>query len=92
MKISTFFGCRCLQHDNWDKCRIITFCKPRIAEALPAARYGNIVDVLDEMHICGIRYYIMLDVQPPEIAFVRNPANGLNFQVTDKSFLMDIFH
>ncbi len=50
-----------------------------VIKALPSATYGNIVDVLDEMRICGIRYYLILDISPAELDFVRNPANGLRF-------------
>jgi Biopolymer transport protein ExbD/TolR len=41
------------------------------------ARFKNYVDALDEMHICGVRYYIPLDISEQEAAFIRNPAAGL---------------
>ena len=46
---------------------------------MPTARYKNLVDALDEMAICKVRYYVILDVSPLEEAFVKNPAAGLNF-------------
>lgn len=48
-----------------------------IIKPLPEATFGNIVDVLDEMNICHIRYYLLLDIQPAEIAFVKKPEQGL---------------
>ena len=45
------------------------------------ARYKNLVDALDEMAICKVRYYVILDVSPLEEAFIKNPAGGLKFSV-----------
>ncbi|HOY04422.1 MAG TPA: biopolymer transporter ExbD [Saprospiraceae bacterium] len=45
----------------------------------PGSRYRNLVDVLDEMAICGVRYYTILDVSDAELNFVKNPAEGLKF-------------
>lgn len=43
------------------------------------ARYKNLVDALDEMKICNVRYYVILDVSKLEQDFIKNPAAGLNF-------------
>lgn len=50
-----------------------------LIKATPDARYKNVVDVFDEMKICGIDHYVMLDISPQETAFIRNPAGGLVF-------------
>lgn len=50
-----------------------------LIKATPNARYKNVVDVFDEMKICGIDHYVMLDISPQETAFIRNPAGGLVF-------------
>lgn len=55
-----------------------------IIKAMPGARYKNVVDVLDEMHICQIAHYVMLDISEPEKAFVQDPAAGLNFSVAQQ--------
>jgi biopolymer transport protein ExbD len=55
-----------------------------IIKATDAARYANIVDVFDEMKICGIAYYLLLDVSPQEYAFIKNPATGLHFDVQEQ--------
>ncbi len=43
------------------------------------SRYQNLVDALDEMAICRVRYYMILDISTQETDFIKNPANGLNF-------------
>ena len=43
------------------------------------SRYKNLVDALDEMKICNVRYYVILDISDLELAFIKNPAAGLNF-------------
>jgi biopolymer transport protein ExbD len=48
------------------------------------ARYKNLVDALDEMAICKVRYYVILDVSPLEEAFIKNPAAGLKFTVDEQ--------
>lgn len=48
------------------------------------ARYKNLVDALDEMAICKVRYYVILDVSPLEEAFIKNPAAGLKFSVDEQ--------
>ncbi len=45
------------------------------------ARYKNLVDALDEMAICKVRYYVILDISDLEKAFIKNPAAGLKFNV-----------
>ena len=48
------------------------------------ARYKNLVDALDEMAICKVRYYVILDVSPLEEEFIKNPAGGLKFGVEEQ--------
>lgn len=55
-----------------------------LIKATPEARYKNVVDVFDEMKICGIDHYVMLDIAPQEIAFIRNPAAGLIFSEAEQ--------
>jgi len=45
------------------------------------SRYKNLVDALDEMAICKVRYYVILDVSDLEKDFIKNPAAGLKFNV-----------
>ena len=42
------------------------------------SRYQNLVDALDEMAICGVRYYTILDIAEQEMAFIKNPTAGLH--------------
>ncbi|MCC6280115.1 MAG: biopolymer transporter ExbD [Saprospiraceae bacterium] len=44
------------------------------------ARYKNLVDALDEMAICGVRYYTILDISEQETAFIKNPVAGMNLK------------
>ena len=48
-----------------------------IIKATQAANYKNLVDVLDEMAITHVRYYVIVDLSKSEEAFLRNPAGGL---------------
>jgi Biopolymer transport protein ExbD/TolR len=43
----------------------------------PGSRYKNLVDALDEMAICGVRYYTILNIADQEMAFIKNPSAGL---------------
>ena len=43
------------------------------------SKYKNLVDALDEMAICKVRYYVILDVSEAEEKFIANPAAGLDF-------------
>ncbi|HLP92627.1 MAG TPA: biopolymer transporter ExbD [Saprospiraceae bacterium] len=36
----------------------------------PQSSYKNLVDALDEMAICGVRYYCIVDLTPPEQAYM----------------------
>ena len=45
------------------------------------SRYKNLVDALDEMAICKVRYYVILPVSTLEEEFIKNPAAGLKFSV-----------
>ena len=45
----------------------------------PHSRYQNIVDALDEMAICRVRYYMILDVSRQENDFIQHPEKGLDF-------------
>ncbi|MEY3194160.1 MAG: hypothetical protein RIQ78_257 [Bacteroidota bacterium] len=55
-----------------------------IIKPMKTARYKNLVDALDEMAICKVRYYVILDVSPLEEAFIKNPAVGLKFSVDEQ--------
>ncbi len=55
-----------------------------IIKATPEARYKNLVDALDEMAICKVRYYVILDISPLELTFIKNPAAGLKFNVDEQ--------
>lgn len=55
-----------------------------IIKPMKTARYKNLVDALDEMAICKVRYYVILDVSPLEEEFVKNPAGGLKFSVDEQ--------
>jgi biopolymer transport protein ExbD len=48
------------------------------------ARYKNLVDVLDEMSITKVRYYVILDISEAEEKFLKNPAGGMNFNADDQ--------
>lgn len=50
-----------------------------IIKATATSRYRNLVDVLDEMAICKVRYYVIMDISKVEEDFIINPAGGLNF-------------
>lgn len=45
------------------------------------SRYKNLVDTFDEMKICNIGRYVMLDISTQEEDFIKNPAAGLKFSV-----------
>lgn len=48
------------------------------------SRYKNLVDALDEMAICKVRYYVILDVSELEEKFIKDPASGLKFNVDEQ--------
>ena len=48
------------------------------------ARYKNLVDALDEMKICNVRYYVILDMSTQEEEFIKNPAGGLKFSAEEQ--------
>jgi biopolymer transport protein ExbD len=48
------------------------------------SRYKNLVDTFDEMKICNIGRYVMLDISTQEENFIKNPASGLQFSVEDQ--------
>ena len=48
------------------------------------ARYKNLVDALDEMAICKVRYYVILDISGLEEDFIKNPAGGLKFNAEEQ--------
>ncbi len=55
-----------------------------IIKPMAESRYKNLVDALDEMAICKVRYYVILDVSDLEKEFVKNPAGGLKFNVEEQ--------
>ena len=50
-----------------------------IIKPTPDSRYTNFVDVIDEMRICGISDYWVVNLDPAELSWVKNPAAGLHF-------------
>jgi biopolymer transport protein ExbD len=48
------------------------------------SRYKNLVDTFDEMKICNIGRYVMLDISTQEENFIKNPAGGLQFSAEDQ--------
>ncbi|NUO03231.1 MAG: biopolymer transporter ExbD [Saprospiraceae bacterium] len=56
-----------------------------LIKATPEARYKNVVDVFDEMKICEIAHYVMLDISPQELQFIRNPMEGLQFDESQQT-------
>ncbi|MCW5923870.1 MAG: biopolymer transporter ExbD [Saprospiraceae bacterium] len=44
-----------------------------------ASSFQNLVDALDKMAVCRVRYYVLLDVSPQEEAFIAAPSEGLRF-------------
>jgi biopolymer transport protein ExbD len=50
-----------------------------LIKPMTQSRYKNMVDVFDEMKICSIAYYMMLDPSDAETSFINNPAAGLHF-------------
>ncbi len=55
-----------------------------LIKATPESRYANVVDVFDEMKICGIDHYVLMDISPQELAFIQYPSAGLDFSVADQ--------
>jgi biopolymer transport protein ExbD len=49
------------------------------------AVYKNLVDVLDEMAITKVRYYVVLDASEAEMNFIKNPAVGLKFNPAEQA-------
>jgi hypothetical protein len=52
-----------------------------IIKPMKDSRYKNLVDALDEMAICKVRYYVILDVSNLEEQFVKNTAGVLKFNL-----------
>lgn len=48
------------------------------------SRYKNLVDAFDEMKICNVARYVMLDISKQEEDFIKNPAAGLKFSIDDQ--------
>jgi len=48
------------------------------------SRYKNLVDAFDEMKICNVARYVMLDISKQEEDFITNPAAGLKFSVDEQ--------
>jgi len=49
------------------------------------ARYKNIVDAFDEMKICNVSLYVLLDISQQEEDFIKNPSAGLQFSEADQA-------
>ncbi|MBK7937480.1 MAG: biopolymer transporter ExbD [Lewinellaceae bacterium] len=43
------------------------------------SRYRNLVDALDEMAVCRVRYYTILNISGEEESFIKTPELGLHF-------------
>ena len=43
-----------------------------LIKAVDSSVYGNMVDVLDEMHIADIKFYAILPISEPEKVLVDN--------------------
>lgn len=43
-----------------------------LIKAVDSASYGNMVDILDEMHVADIKYYALLPISDPEKQLVAN--------------------
>jgi hypothetical protein len=41
-----------------------------IIKSTPSARYKNVVDAFDEMKICGIARYVLLDISEEEQGYI----------------------
>ena len=50
-----------------------------LIKPMDKSRYKNIVDIFDEMKICSIGYYMMLDPSDAEKTFIKYPEGGLHF-------------
>jgi biopolymer transport protein ExbD len=48
-----------------------------LIKATDQARYKNFVDILDEMSICNVKFYVPLEISDAEKEFIKNPAAGL---------------
>ena len=48
------------------------------------SRYKNLVDAFDEMKICNVARYVMLDISKQEEDFIKNPAGGLKFSIDEQ--------
>ena len=46
--------------------------------------YKNVVDAFDEMKICNIASYVLLDISQQEEDFIKNPAGGLKFSAEEQ--------
>lgn len=55
-----------------------------VIKPAPGSRYGNLVDALDEMAVCRVRYYTLLDISPQEENFIGNPSRGLRFSTAQQ--------
>ena len=49
-----------------------------------ASRFQNLVDALDEMAICRVRYYMILDISRQEEDFIKDPPKGLVFSAVQQ--------
>jgi biopolymer transport protein ExbD len=48
-----------------------------LIKATDEARYKNFVDIMDEMSICHVRYYVPIEISEQEKTFIKNPAAGM---------------
>ncbi|MEZ4919193.1 MAG: biopolymer transporter ExbD [Saprospiraceae bacterium] len=56
-----------------------------IIKPMKTSRYKNIVDAFDEMKICNVASYVLLDISEQEENFIKDPSAGLNFSVEEQA-------
>jgi biopolymer transport protein ExbD len=56
-----------------------------LIKPLEGSRYKNVVDAFDEMAITNISFYVLIEPSEQEIAFVKNPAKGMNFSAEEQA-------
>ena len=55
-----------------------------VIKATKESRYKNLVDTFDEMKICNVVRYVLLDISKQEEDFIKNPAAGLKFSAEEQ--------
>lgn len=55
-----------------------------LIKPMEGSRYKNVVDAFDEMAICNIAFYVLLDVSDAEKRFVDDPSKPFSFTPADQ--------